>query len=206
MRKGNRKDLSGEKYGRLTVIREAGYRDYVYFWECACECGTVKVVNGSELKRGKVKSCGCLQKENKPPVMVRHGMARSKLYRVWVAMRQRCNNPNDQNFARYGGRGIKVAAEWDDFETFATWARNNGYVEGLVDLDREDNDKGYSPENCRFISHKDNLKNTHRKVHTVIDGVDMPLSDVAEKYGLPYNRIYMRYKSGKRGGALVARE
>lgn len=204
MRRGDRKDLTGERYGRLTVLGEYSRNSHgTYFWKCRCDCGNECVVRGDNLKSGDTKSCGCFAAECKPPTTVTHGMSRTKLYQVWVAMKQRCENPNDENFDRYGGRGIAVCDEWKQFEPFMEWALANGYVEGAVDLDREDNDQGYSPDNCRFIKHRENLRNTHRKVHDTIRGEDMTLSEAAERYGIPYRLIYQRYKRGKRGDDLI---
>ena len=154
------------------------------------------------LRSGHTKSCGCYAVEF-GFTGKRHGKSRTKLYNVWVAMRQRCTNPNDPNYARYGGRGISVCEQWEQFEAFEKWALTNGYVEGEVDLDREDNDKGYTPDNCRFISHCDNLRNTHRKCHDVINGEDITLAAASEKYGISYALIYQRYKRGKRGSDLI---
>lgn len=204
MRLGQRRDLTGKRYGRLTVIREHHRNEHgTYYWECVCDCGKKTVVSCSNLNSGQTKSCGCLGKECKPPIVIKHGNSRSKLYKIWHAMKQRCLNPHDANYNRYGGRGITVCDEWLTFEPFMKWAIANGYVEGELDLDREDNDKGYNPENCRFISHRDNLKNTHRKLHDVIRGEDITLSDAADKYGLKYQSIYTRYKRGKRGDELI---
>lgn len=205
MRLGQRRDLTGQRYGMLVVIGEHHRSEKgVYYWNCQCDCGNTSVVSGGNLRCGKSKSCGCLAAKCKPPKIVKHGMSRTKLHHIWVSMKQRCTNPNDANYDRYGGRGITVCDEWqDDFVAFRDWALANGYVEGKFDLDREDNDKGYSPDNCRFISHLDNLRNTHRKLHDVIRGEDITLSEAAEKYGISYRLIYQRYKRGKRGDALV---
>lgn len=138
-----------------------------------------------------------------PPVMIKHGMSRSKLYHVWVSMKQRCNNENNRNYGRYGGRGISVCKEWDEFEPFMKWSLENGYREGQVELDRKDNEKGYCPDNCRFVSHKENLRNTHRKLYQVINGENITLSEAAEKYGINYRLIYQRYRRGNRGDKLI---
>lgn len=205
MRLGQRHDLTGQRYGLLVVTGEHHRSEKgVYYWACKCDCGNTSVVSGNNLRCGSVRSCGCLAAKCKPPKTIKHGMSGTKLHNIWISMKQRCTNPNDANYDRYGGRGITVCDEWqDDFVAFRDWALANGYVEGKFDLDREDNDKGYSPDNCRFISHLDNLRNTHRKLHDVIRGEDITLSEAAEKYGISYRLIYQRYKRGKRGDALV---
>ena len=203
MRKGQREDLTGKRFGRLVVLAEDHETNYQYYWLCKCDCGNLSVKSGNEMRRGHAKSCGCLQAEYKPPIIQKHGMSRTKLYRIWTAMKQRCENEHDHNYFRYGGRGITVCSEWEAFEPFEKWALSNGYVEGKYDLDRTDNDKGYCPENCRFISHKDNLRNTHRKIEVELDGEIIPLAEAAERYNQPYNRVYMRYERGWRGEDLV---
>lgn len=196
-------DITGERFGRLVAVEVDHSGPGGRYWLCQCDCGNTAVALCADLRSGTTKSCGCLAAECSPPDTTTHGMSKTKLYGVWVAMRQRCENPNDRNYARYGGRGIAVCDEWKSFEPFREWALANGYIEGKTDIDREDNDKGYSPENCRFISHKDNLRNTHRKLHDVINGEDITLSEAAEKYGISYRRIYQSYKRGKRGDALI---
>lgn len=147
--------------------------------------------------------------KSKPPILIKHGYLkdgqREKLYNVWVSMRQRCNNPNDINYARYGGRGIKVCKEWNDYATFRTWCLNNGYKEGL-DLDRRDNDGGYNPQNCRFVTHRVNLSNTHRRLHCVINGQDISLTEASIKYNLSYKLLYNRFSRGWRGERLITKE
>lgn len=146
---------------------------------------------------------------HKPPLHIKHGCLknghREKLYNVWISMRQRCNNPKDVNFNRYGGRGIKVCNEWDDYLTFKRWCLENGYKEGL-DLDRRDNDKGYNPKNCRFVSHRINTANTHRRRHDVICGEDISLTEASIKYNLSYKLLYNRYSRGWRGDRLISRK
>lgn len=201
---GDRKDLSGMRFGRLTVIGEHHRNEKGrYMWLCQCECGNTTIVNGGDLRKGCTKSCGCLKKSLVPKPIRTHGKSKTPLYKIWIAMRQRCENPKEKNYHRYGGRGITVCPEWGRYEVFMEWALSHGYIEGQTDIDRRDNDKGYSPENCRFISHKENLRNTHRKLHDVIEGEDITLAEAAERHGLPYRLVYQRYKRGKRGGELV---
>lgn len=163
-RMGKPKNVEGMRFGHLVAIKRTEKKGDTYQWLCKCDCGNMTEVLVSNLTSGSTKSCGCMRK---PPVMRKHGFLSrgkrpEKLYGVWVSMKQRCFNPNDVNFFRYGGRGISVCEEWkDDYEAFRNWALANGYKQGL-ELDRKDNDKGYSPENCRFVTHRENLLNTHR--------------------------------------------
>lgn len=87
------------------------------------------------------------------------GLSKTRLYRIWCGMRNRCSNPNQKNYRLYGGRGIKVCEEWlNSFEAFYTWALNNGYSAKLT-IDRKDNDKGYTPENCRWVTQAEQIRN-----------------------------------------------
>lgn len=145
----------GEVHGRLTVVERAenaGPNDTNARWLCKCECGTHKVVYGQDLKRGKVVSCGCWNQEKR----TKHGMASSRIYSIWRVMLDRCKNPNNPSYADYGGRGIAVSEEWKDFETFYAdmGSRPKGYS-----LDRIDNDKGYSKDNCKWSTYRDQLNN-----------------------------------------------
>lgn len=106
----------------------------------------------SNLRSGHTSSCGCKVKDNFIGSRKTHGQSTSRLYSVWSSMKSRCNNKKVHNYTRYGGRGIKVCSEWSEsFLLFKEWAYNNGYTEGLT-IDREDNDIGYTPTNCRFVT------------------------------------------------------
>jgi hypothetical protein len=143
---GNVKDLSGHRFGRLTVIkREGNNKCGSALWLCKCECGNAKIVIAANLVAKNVKSCGCLR--------TLHGYHTEPTYRSWQAMIQRCTNPNHSAYKRYGNKGVTVCQEWiDDFRNFLNdmGERHEGKT-----LDRIDNDKGYSKENCRWATTKD---------------------------------------------------
>lgn len=152
-------DETGNRYGRLTVIRRAdldGSHDVM--WLCRCDCGGEKVARGSKLRRGEVRSCGCLERETRVKNGSKraiHGMCKSRLYEVWRGMKKRCGNSSHPHYKDYGGRGITVCDEWaNSFNAFAEWALSHGYNEsapkGGCTLDRIDPDGNYCPENCRF--------------------------------------------------------
>lgn len=130
-------DISGNKYGRLTVLRKAP--DSIgktgrntKKWTCLCECGTEKDIPQYSLIHGTTSSCGCIAIENAKLKNITHGLSDTPLYHVWEHMIGRCTNENDLNYKDYGGRGIKICTCLPDFETFYQWAQNSGYTEHLT--------------------------------------------------------------------------
>jgi len=152
------KEETGNRYGRLVVIKKTDNKIGGAKWLCQCDCGNTTIVFGTALRQGTTKSCGCLNKQTQVESNTTHGYAHHPAYRVWQSMRNRCNNKNHHSYKNYGGKGITVCKEWEDVTTFMQWCLSNGYEKGL-DLDRIDNDKGYYPENCRFVSRRQNIHN-----------------------------------------------
>lgn len=142
------KDLTGQKFGRWTVIGFACRKERNY-WNCKCECGTARAVSQSNLVTNISTSCGCKTRL--------HGMYGTKINKVWNSMRDRCNNPKHPYYNRYGGRGIVVCERWNEFINFYN-DMHATYKEGL-ELDRINNDGNYEPSNCRWTTRKEQCNN-----------------------------------------------
>lgn len=151
------KDLSGQKFGLLKVIERVCEPSAEVMYKCECECGRAVVVRGGNLRSGGTRSCGCLRREMVKEKNTKHNGCGTRLYRTWRNMLDRCTNPKNKEFSRYGGRGIQVCAEWKEFSKFKEWAENSGYND-ILTIDRIDNDKGYSPDNCQFLTREDNSR------------------------------------------------
>lgn len=149
---GRTLEMEGEKFGKLTVLKRLkNCKHGKSRWLCICECGNKTTPNGSDLKKGKVKSCGCTQRK--------HGLSKSRLYVIWYHMKRRCYNSNSTSYPWYGKRGIKVCDEWlDDFIAFREWALKNGYRDNL-EIDRINVNENYSPQNCKWTDRVNQVRN-----------------------------------------------
>ena len=188
-------DLTGKRFGRLTVIRKAedfsnGNHTH-HKWVCKCDCGKEKIVSGESLRNGSSKSCGCLFLEKTR----KHCGSHEKLYYVWNGMKQRCYNKNSTHYKNYGARGISVCNEWkNSYESFRNWAVKNGYKEGL-EIDRINNNGNYCPDNCRMITHFDQQSNKRTNKFITFNGETKTLSQWARYLGIKPNSLIYRIKN-----------
>jgi hypothetical protein len=153
-------DMTGQRYGRLLVLmRDANQLGHHTTWLCQCSCGRFKTVTSARLRNGQTRSCGCWNREATSKRRYVHGMSKTPLYDVWRNMCQRCENPQNNRWNSYGGRGISVCSEWrNSVKAFLDWALANGYRRGLT-IDRVNNDGNYEPDNCRFVTDAENRRN-----------------------------------------------
>ncbi|MBA2878048.1 putative transcriptional regulator [Anoxybacillus kamchatkensis] len=190
-------DLTNKKFGRLSVVRR-GENDKrgEARWVCLCECGNTTVVNGYNLRKGITKSCGCYGRKRTSETKKTHGLTKTRIYGIWNNMKDRCYNTNNEAFERYGGKGISVCDSWkNDFSEFYKWAMENGYREDLT-IDRIDNKKGYSPENCRWATTKEQSNNRENVHEVTYKGKTQTLSEWADELNIPYEVLYKRFYKG----------
>lgn len=212
---GKIKDLTGQKFGKLTVIKFSGLvginKKRAEFL-CKCDCGKIISISGNCLLTGNTRSCGCFRlglkrgKYQTSGKTFKHGLnTKDTLYRKWSQMKNRCTNPKCQYFYIYGGRGISVCKEWiNDFLTFREWALANGWQSGLT-IDRRDNEKGYSPENCRFATMTVQARNTRtRKNNKYGRGVSYIKKRDRYKVGIGINRKWIQIGTFKTKEKAVA--
>ena len=179
-------DLTGQRFERLVVASYShSNQNGRAVWNCICDCGNTLTVKGNALLSGNTKSCGCLKADCAANMKYRHGQRNSRLYRIWSGMMTRCNNPHFHEYARYGGRGISVCLEWQDFALFHEWATGNGYSDDLS-LDRIDNNGNYCPENCRWVTRQVQANNTSRNHYLTFNGETHTMSEWATITGIAY--------------------
>lgn len=187
------KDLTGQKFGKLTAIKPIGKKNKKTVWLCKCDCGNTSEVIGTALTIGGTKSCGCLR--------LKHGMFGTRLYNIWHSMKERCYVSSQTSYKNYGGRGIKVCLEWQDFIPFMKWSYENGYDEhadrGQCTLDRIDPNGDYCPENCRWVSMSIQANNKTDNVFIEYNGKIDTLTNHARTNGINPGTAESRRFKGK---------
>ena len=157
-------DLTGQRFGRLTVVSRAENRGNQTRWLCKCDCGNEKIIAGNALKSGVTLSCGCYHKEVTGKIRRTHGGTGTRLHSIWQNMKARCYRESAREYENYGGRGITICDEWrNDYKAFHDWAVENGYADNLT-IDRKNVNGNYEPSNCRWITNEEQQRNKRYSV------------------------------------------
>ena len=196
-------DITNQRFGKLVALnRSSKTKCGKWKWLCKCDCGNYKEIDiHSLLRKDKnhtaTKTCGKCKKSMVGKKCYKHGMSKTRLYQCYKLMKNRCYNTNNIRYYLYGGRGIKVCDEWlgeSGSSNFIEWSLNNGYNDSLT-LDRIDNDKGYSPNNCRWATRKQQSNNLRTNRKLIIDGAEYTISQLADKYNIPYSILSGRIRN-----------
>ena len=158
-------DLTGQKFGRLTVVERAKNKGKETMWLCVCDCGKTLIAQGNNLKSGHTKSCGCYNSEITTIRNYKHGKRKTTVYNTWNNMRRRCYEKANAKYPSYGGRGITVCDEWkNSFEAFYDdVSKLPHFGEKGYSLDRIDNDGNYEPTNVRWATAKQQANNRRKR-------------------------------------------
>lgn len=178
-------DLTGQRFGNLTVREWVPGAKRDGAWRCTCDCGGEHIARGHHLTGGRIISCGC--------VRPKHGCKGTPAYGVWQGMLQRCTNPRHQNWPDYGRRGITVCERWHAFPNFLA---DMGQPPDGGTIERSDNGGNYEPGNCFWATRKTQARNTRRNIVIEFRGRSQPLSAWAEELGVSYWKLHARYKLG----------
>ena len=182
-----------EKFGRYTVIAEAGRKNDMRQVLCRCDCGTERVIYYKNLKSGNSKSCGCLASEHTSARNFKHGGAKTPTWSIWVGMKQRCSEASAKNKEWYFDRGIRVCERWNDYRLFLA---DMGERPAGMQLDRVNNDGNYEPSNCRWATPKTNSRNTRRNHVLEYEGASLTIAEWSERLGWPAYIIINRLRCG----------
>jgi hypothetical protein len=189
-------DIVRNRYNRLLVMEEAGRNKRGNkTWRCVCDCGNEVIISSSDLRHNHTQSCGCLQRNRVRETCVTHGQTKTLLYSRWGRSIQRCTNSNFIYYQNYGGRGIGICEEWRDFEKFKEWAEGSGFQPHLS-IERIDNDKGYFPDNCKWVTRKEQGANKRNNHWMTLMGETKTLAQWSRQLSLCQTTIRRRLKRG----------
>lgn len=191
-------EMVGKRFAMLTVLAEAGvygsaqHKTYI----CLCDCGTKKVIVGASIRAGRTQSCGCLAKKTQfnSESAKTHGLSRSRIYKIWLGMKQRCSDKSTGKSRRlYYDKGIRICDRWKDFGNFVT---DMGIPMKSMTIDRIDGNGNYEPENCRWATKKEQANNTAANHQLSYDGKKMNITQWSEQIGIKQNTIVWRLMRG----------
>lgn len=196
-------ELAGKRFGNLYVISLVPDKiPNRHKWLCKCDCGNTYLAKGYNLANGRVKSCGCNQRKGHKT----HGMSHTSLHKRWRSIKDRCTNPRCERYADYGGRGITICDEWEnDFVAFMEWALSHGYEESLT-IDRIDVNGNYEPDNCRWITLKEQNMNKRNNHFLTFNGETHTLTEWSKIRNIPLSTIYCRIYANKTNEEILAKK
>mgnify|MGYP006277804259 CR=1 FL=1 len=190
-------DMAGQRFGRLTVVGRESFCSGKTKWQCQCDCGQSAVVIGQLLRNGKTRSCGCLRADRAAETATKHGgyvgRKPTRTMRIWKNMIQRTCNPQCPMYARYGGAGIDVCKTWQTFKGFVA---DMGEAPDGLTLERVDNSKGYSPDNCRWATYAEQSRNRSNTKLLTLNGKTQVAADWITELGLTDAQVYKRIRRG----------
>lgn len=191
-------DLTGRKFGRLTVVSRSSNIGKKAAWFCKCDCGRETVTTSTHLVSGHTSSCGCYNKEVVSSMKKRHGMSRTNIYREWRSMISRCFNRNCTGYDGYGGRGITVFNQWkESFEAYYDYvSKLSHFGESGYSLNRIDNDGNYEPGNVEWadrLAQANNKRNNHLLTY---NGQTRTIAEWSRERGMSYSSIMHRIERG----------
>lgn len=192
----------GEVFGRLTAVARIDGSTVKWLFRCAC--GAKHIAALHHVQAGRTQSCGCLRRSIMAARQTTHGGSGTRLHWVWKAMLDRCSNPNNKRYHRYGGRGVVVNADFLSFDGFRDWALANGYSPGLT-IERMDNDGPYSAENCRWATLTEQARNRSSTRWVQTPAGVVPAVVAAQISGLKYSTLSTRLNSGGKSDADALR-
>lgn len=179
-------DLSGTRFGKLTVLNRVMDNERHTKWSCQCDCGKKTTVIADNLKKGVSRSCGCIRNELVRQRSLKHGATinriHSREYRAWCGAKERCYNENSERYPIYGGRGIKICSEWKN--NFSTFFKDMGYCPEKLTLERIDVNGDYEPKNCKWASATAQQHNMRKNVWLTYNGITMIQADWARYLGV----------------------
>lgn len=191
MRQVYKLDLEGQQYGKWIVLHLSHKNEGgEFYWQCRCDCGNERAVKAASLRRGKSTSCGC----HHQAVVTTHGMTGTPTFRSWESMKQRCLNPSAPGYAEYGGRGIKIYEPW--VSSFEQFLADMGVRPDGMTLDREEVDGDYTPENCRWATPTQQLRNRRDTVRLTWGDRTMNTYEWAAETGIPAKALRDRIRAG----------
>lgn len=193
-------NLENQRFGRVVVLKRVENKGRYVRWLCKCDCGNEFIALTTHLRAGSVKSCGCLRKElaihKSKTINTKHGKHKTRLYKIWAAIKGRCFNKNNSAYKNYGARGVTICKEWlNDYPAFEKWAIANGYNDSLT-IDRIDVNGNYCPENCRWATRREQQNNRRINHFIEYNGEKKTIAEWSRALKIPQNRISGRLSRG----------